>query len=286
MAEGPANQPDEAMIDLLIKQATEGLSPEEQRALDVLDDAVASAYARDFERAAAALTLAGTAARLEPPPAALKARLEQQAQEFSAGREVADFQGRRAAASEAPRRASRVSAAGWYAAAACALLAVIGWLRSPPAPLVVSTPAIIRPPAVTPPPPPPTPAQQRAALLAQPDSIKVPLAATKDPAAAGVSGDVVWDPATQRGFLHFVGLKPNDPRVDQYQTWIIDAARDKRYPVDAGVFNVPADSSEVIIPIHAVLPVSAPKAFAVTVEKPGGVVVSSLRHVVAMGTAG
>ena len=34
---GPQAQPDEAMVDLLIKQVTEGLSPAEQRALDVLD---------------------------------------------------------------------------------------------------------------------------------------------------------------------------------------------------------------------------------------------------------
>ena len=33
----PQDQPDEAMVDLLIKQVTEGLSPAEQRALDVMD---------------------------------------------------------------------------------------------------------------------------------------------------------------------------------------------------------------------------------------------------------
>ena len=52
MAEtGPRKEPDEAMLDLLIKQVTEGLSPEEQRELDVLDNEVASAYARDLEHA-------------------------------------------------------------------------------------------------------------------------------------------------------------------------------------------------------------------------------------------
>ena len=49
------------MVDLLIKQVTEGLSPDEQRALDVMDSAVASAALRDLERAAAAVTLAGSA---------------------------------------------------------------------------------------------------------------------------------------------------------------------------------------------------------------------------------
>jgi anti-sigma-K factor RskA len=145
-----------------------------------------------------------------------------------------------------------------------------------PAPVVV-------PPA---PPAPPTAAEERAALLAKSDSLKISLGATKDPAAAGVTGDVVWDPATQRGFLHFAGLAPNDPSVHQYQIWIFDAGRDKRYPVDGGVFDVPANASEVVIPIRASLMVRKPAAFAVTLEKPGGVVVSGREHVVVLGATG
>jgi anti-sigma-K factor RskA len=132
----------------------------------------------------------------------------------------------------------------------------------------------------------PTPAEQRAALMAKSDSLKITLGATKDPAAAGVTGDVVWDPATQRGYLHFVGLAPNDPALRQYQLWIFDGGRDKRYPVDGGVFDVPSNSTEVVIPIHAALPVLVAKAFAVTIEKPGGVVVSGREHVVVLGAAG
>ncbi len=98
-----------------------------------------------------------------------------------------------------------------------------------------------------------------------------------------MTGDVVWDPATQRGFLHFAGLAPNDPAMHQYQIWIFDAGRDKRYPVDGGVFDVPANASEVIIPIRAALMVRKPAAFAVTLEKPGGVVVSGREHVIALG---
>jgi anti-sigma-K factor RskA len=122
-------------------------------------------------------------------------------------------------------------------------------------------------------------------MLARSDSIKVTLAATHDPAAKGVSGDVVWDPVTQQGFLHFVGLASNDPAVKQYQMWIFDAARDQRYPIDGGVFDVPAGSNEVVIPINASLPVTKAAAFAVTVEKAGGVVVSARQHVVALGAA-
>lgn len=291
----PQGQPDEAMVDLLIKQVTEGLSPDEQRALDVLDTELASAYRRDLERAAAAVTLAGSDEA--PLPAALAARLAQQAaQHFSSLPSGAELDAARLGEEAridrpraALRAAKRFSASGWLAAAACLVLAVIGWERSPapPAPVAETPPAAILPAEHPPPPtPPPTPAEERAALLAKSDSLKVSLGATKDPAAAGVTGDVVWDPVTQRGFLHFSGLQANDPAVHQYQIWIFDAGRDKRYPVDGGVFDVPANSSDVVIPIRAALIVRKPAAFAVTLEKPGGVVVTDRQHVLALGATG
>jgi anti-sigma-K factor RskA len=251
----PQNQPDEALVDLLVKQVTEGLSPAEQRELDVLDSASASRYLRELERAAAAVTLAGTA-RGEPLPPALRARLEAQALDFL----------NRPSKMAAPRASRWQGAAGWLAAAACLILAVFGWLRSPEQP--------------------PTPAAERAALLARSESMKLDMSATKDPAAAGVSGDVVWDPVTQQGFLRFVGLPQNDPKVHQYQLWIFDATRDQRYPVDGGVFDIPANASEVVIPIHARLPVQNAKAFAVTLEKSGGVVVSGREHILVLAQAG
>jgi anti-sigma-K factor RskA len=148
------------------------------------------------------------------------------------------------------------------------VLAIFGWVRPP------SLPG------------PPTAAQERAVLLAKSGTLKISLGATKDPAAAGVSGDVVWDPATQRGFLHFAGLAANDPAVQQYQIWIFDSGRDDRYPVDGGVFDVPANVGDIVIPIRAALMVRKPAAFAVTIEKPGGVVVSGRERVIALGATG
>jgi hypothetical protein len=282
----PHGQPDEATVDLLIKQITEGLSPAEQRALDVLDTAIASTELRELERAAAAITLAGSPSA-QPLPAALAQRLAQQA-DMHFGK-VVDLEAARSSAGvKRPAAARSNGNYGWFAAAACLVLAIFGWLRSPP----VEQPAVEQPPVAATSWPveqaasPPTPAEERAALLAKSDSLKVTLGATKDPAAAGVSGDVVWDPATQRGFLHFSGLAANDPTVRQYQIWIFDAGRDKRYPVDGGVFDVPANAGEVVIPIRASLMVRKPAAFAVTVEKPGGAVVSGREHVVALGAAG
>src|ERR1700722_14496353 len=300
---GSQNQPDEALIDLLIKQATEGLSPAEQRALDVLDSAVASAHLRDFERAAAAIALAGST-NAEPLPAVLAQSVARRADEhlpppaapgpsekivdLGAARSAADVRTPPAAATrETPPAAPKSAAYGWLAAAACLVLAVFAWNCAPPpaAPVaVVTPPAEVIPPIPTPVAP-PTAAEERAALLAKSESLKVTVGATKDPAAAGVSGDVVWDPATQRGFLHLVGLAPNDPALRQYQMWIFDAGRDKRYPVDGGVFDVPANATEVIIPIHAALMVRKPAAFAVTLEKPGGAVVSGREHVIVLGAA-
>ena len=291
----PQGQPDEAMVDLLIKQVTEGLSPAEQRALDVMDSELASAYSRDLERAAAAVTLAASGGDA-PLPAALSARIAQQAAEhFTPANRVADLGEARASSaakarvdrSSAPGRAKRFGGYGWLAAAACLVLAIFGWERSPPP---LPPVAVVQPvPVVVPPPEKPaapTAAEERATLLAKTDSLKITLGATKDPAAAGVTGDVVWDPVTQRGFLHFAGLASNDPALHQYQIWIFDAGRDKRYPVDGGVFDVPANASEVVIPIRATLMVRKPAAFAVTLEKPGGVVVSGREHVIALGQAG
>ena len=65
-----------------------------------------------------------------------------------------------------------------------------------------------------------------------------------------------------------------------------DAARDERYPVDGGVFDVPPGRSEVIVPVHASRHVSRVAAFSVTVEQPGGAVVSARDKVVAFARGG
>lgn len=85
-------------------------------------------------------------------------------------------------------------------------------------------------------------------------------------------GRVVWDTASQSGFMKFTALPINDPIVQQYQLWIIDPKRDDE-PVDGGVFDI-ASPGDAYIPIRAKLNVIEPAGFAITVEKPGGVVVS------------
>ena len=126
------------------------------------------------------------------------------------------------------------------------------------------------------------PEMLRERLLAEdPDALAVEWTDGKDPAVAtlpaGASrGDVVWSQRLQRGSMRFRGLAVNDPTVEQYQLWIFDAERDAAHPVDGGVFDVAmADADgEVCVPIDARLPIGKPTLFAITVEKPGGVVVS------------
>lgn len=100
------------------------------------------------------------------------------------------------------------------------------------------------------------------------------------------AGDIVWDATRQRGFLRLRSFVPNDPARARYQLWIFDAARDERHPVAGGVFDVPADLDEVVIPLHPTLPVSRAAAFAVTIEKPEGAVVPNRDKVVAFARAG
>ena len=117
-------------------------------------------------------------------------------------------------------------------------------------------------------------AEARERLLASADTIRIDWTATKDPAANGATGDVVWSPSAQQGFMRFRGLEANNPERTQYQLWIFDAKRDERYPVDGGVFDVPP-TGDVVVPIRPAVRVDSPVLFAVTIEKPGGVVVSN-----------
>jgi hypothetical protein len=176
-----------------------------------------------------------------------------------------------------------VAITGWLAAAACLLLAVGTWYFRPRTQVVtvnVPTP----PPTVSSLPSAtvaqPTPEQERDSLLARAGTARLDWTKNaKDPASKQASGDVVWNAVEQRGYMRFRGLAKNDKRANVYQLWIFDKSRDDKYPVDGGVFSV-EDDGDVIVPIKAKLPVGEVALFAVTVEKPGGVVVSKRERIV------
>ena len=246
---------DERLVDLLLQQATSGLTAAEAAELESLLARFPDADPTDIERTVAVLALA---ARDDgaPLPAALRTRVLES---------EASMRSRAATAEFSPRTARRVrgTASGWWAAAAAVLIAVAGWY-----------------PRLVPQGTAPSAGQLRAQLIASNRSlVRWDFAATQDPSAHGASGDVVWDPATQRGYLRLRGLAANDAASSQYQLWIFDETRDDRYPVDGGVFDVPAGQPEVVIPIVTRLHVAKPALFAVTVEKPGGVVVSARERI-------
>jgi anti-sigma-K factor RskA len=141
-------------------------------------------------------------------------------------------------------------------AAAAAVVAVFGWLREPRSAGAGD------------------PSQTYLALRSAVGTVNPRFQATEH--APGASGDVVWSQSGQQGVLHLIGLPANDPRVEQYQLWIIDA--EQKQPIDGGVFDVAG--GEGWIAIDPKLAVARPTAFAVTLEKPGGVVVSAQDRVV------
>ncbi len=139
--------------------------------------------------------------------------------------------------------------------------------------------------------------QQRDQLIASaaPDSLlRYSWTATDDPAVVGqVTGELVWDEATDQGYMTISGLEVNDPSEFQYQLWIFDATRPQgelpqfagpfdglltQRPIDGGVFDI-TSTGQVVIPIDPKLLVKQGVAFAVTVEPPGGVVVSDRSRV-------
>jgi anti-sigma-K factor RskA len=88
-----------------------------------------------------------------------------------------------------------------------------------------------------------------------------------------VTGDLLWDTRRHEGVLHVTGLPVNDPEQKQYQIWIIGPQGDDP-PVDGGVFDVPSAAEEVTVYFRPPRPVPGARAFAITLEKKGGVPVS------------
>lgn len=96
-----------------------------------------------------------------------------------------------------------------------------------------------------------------------------------------MSGKVVWSDEHQEGYMTLTNLPANDPTANQYQLWIVDPNRDEK-PVDGGVFDIPSNGNTAVIPIRNPLAITKPQAFVITLEQPGGVVVSKQEVVVAL----
>lgn len=129
------------------------------------------------------------------------------------------------------------------------------------------------------------PGLRRDRLVAEaPDAAVLDWTALTHESARGLAGRVTWSDTRNEGYMTFRGLAPNDPSKLQYQLWIFrgtDLAAEP-HPVDGGVFDVPPGGGEVVVPIDAKLAVGRAATFVVTVEPPGGVVVSDRSKLVAL----
>lgn len=254
-----ANGNRDRLLELMADHATEGLDANELMVLNSLLMEHPEVNAIGLELAAAAVELAIMPKKQDKLPDGLRDRIL-----TAAGRHV----GVRASSisirssNVEPDSAQQAERRRWidrwayYVAAASLLAAVVGWWQ-------VAT----RLPSSS-----PSQTQQYASFVRDTaDVVQVPWVGQLDPYRS-VTGEAVWSQSQQKGFLRFIGLTPNDPARQQYQLWIVDPTRDQ-HPVDGGVFDI-GHNGEMIVPIDPKLPVNHPTVFAVTLEKPGGVVVS------------
>lgn len=258
------------------------LDPVERAELDQFGGGSSAELEADLDRIAAQLEIEAAAAATAPMPAHLVRMLESRARELAtqgAGSSEVSAPGRISpkpmsigalpdpvvSDSGAPRRTIFSSPwPGWAAAACLAGILAAQWMIQPGG----GDPAEL------------SPAQARAALLeSSTDLVRVSFQGTGDYELA--AGDIVWSDARQEGFMELSKLPPNDPGEAQYQLWIVDPDRDE-FPVDGGVFDVPASDQPVVIPVRSRLPVSDPTVFVITLEQPGGVVRSKQETVVAV----
>jgi len=263
-----SQETDDRLIDLLEKRAVYGLTDEQLRQLDGLDQAGDTS----FDLAVAAINLAELGTTEEMPPN-LRARITADANEFFADKPI---QNPAKISEPAKPGIGLFGWLGWAVAAAAivALIVNIALIRN-------SGPQVASGPTSTPMPTQLGPEQLREQLIKS-----APDLATADIGAGNMKdvvpkGDIVWSDSRQAGYIHVKGLPKNDPTKQQYQLWIFDENQDPKTPVDGGVFDVSSDG-EVVIPINAKLQVRNPKLFAITIEKPGGVVVSKQEKVASL----
>lgn len=268
------NPGNDRLLELLADRAVQGLSAPEAAELDrllrELPGAEAEIEAIELAAAAADLAMMGEHPVAAIPPQ-LRAKLEKQAASWVESQRPSGYSPVIAGSIRPAASGGLGRMAGWLAAAACLALAAVAWFGR-------VGPGI---------PPTPDPASARSALLASAaDAMRVPWIAAGELEGRTIGGDVVWSTAKQQGFMTFSGLPANDPTKEQYQLWIFDPAQSDKTPIDGGVFDVASTGGTVVVPIDPKLRVTDAVLFAITVEKPGGVVVSDRSRLILIAKPG
>ena len=236
--------------ELCAGRAMGDLSLGEERELVLLGEQLGIDHDFAFELLAASIEV--ILVPVGPLPASLAARLHKYADEIAIPATIITPQ------VPAWQKIIRSPLTGWAAAAAVALFAVLGSQKPPLA----------------------SSAQAQAKLQTEArDLIERKFAGLGTFKGAG--GNVIWSDQLQQGYMTLSGIPVNDPKMAQYQLWIVDPKRDEA-PVDGGVFDIPTDGSPVVVPIAAKLALTNPQAFVITLEQPGGVVKSKQEQVVAL----
>ncbi len=278
-------QQNDIFFDLLTKKAVYGLDETEQLQLDEIDEGTAELEFSSLELTAAAISLAGFTDD-EMMPAHLYSKILASSEEHLAADPMAatvawpPAQDRPAVyetADEESRSTPWFSWFGWAAAAAaCIALALNIWFtRTQPVEIAKNQPPVNTPKTLS------TVELRDQLLTATKDVIKAAWSEGNVKGLAKVVGDVVWSDEKQTGYMTLKGLPANDKAKETYQLWIFDKTQDPKTPIDGGTFDVNADG-EVVIPITAKLKALKPEMFAITVEKPGGVVVSQRGKIAAI----
>ena len=256
--------------ELLVGKVTEGWGDAEAKEFEQTDWSVVevspSQQLEELERAAAAFDVLfdSTNPQQEALPAQLRDKILANAKSTLAGTQKIDAETLRR---ESEKRQSESSTQvvyksspiqfwresfAWVALAASGLFILLNFAPTPS---------------------PPTPQQAMAMLIeSAPSDLVEPN--WQPMASQTTKGKVVWSDEKQEGYMVFEGLAANDPLKKQYQLWIFDTDANQEYPIDGGVFDIPADGGNSVIPINAKIPVDKAVMFAVTEEIPGGVVVS------------
>jgi anti-sigma-K factor RskA len=279
-----SEQQKDKMLELLSDKATFGLSDAELAELAQLEKDFPELNDDSFELATASIGMLNLDTS-EPLPAHLRAKIAADAEQYFASRAQAV-----STSAEPPAEKDEFQKTfafepnksiwnwlGWaVAAAACVVLAVnLYTTRINPTDIVRTTPTPTATPEIK-----LTPAQEMERFMASTQDVVRSTWGDFDPKKPmNVQGEVVWSNSAQKGFVKFGNLPVNDKTKEQYQLWIFD--ENQKHPVDGGVFDA-GEAGEIVIPIDAKIKVQKPKMFAVTAEKPGGVVVSPLEKVMAV----